>query len=77
MSISNEEYVREMEALFESVGWKIVEIDARQRVVELKETLAEDVRSWDEVVFIKGQLAVLAELINLPDHVASIKNASV
>lgn len=77
MAITNEDYVREMEALFETVGWKIVELDARQRVIELKERLVEDVRSWDDIVYIRGQLAVLAELINLSEHVASVKDASV
>lgn len=63
---TDDEINKYLEELFATQGWGIVVDEARERVEALKEALLYT-NSWEESLFIKGQIYVLREIMYKKD----------
>lgn len=69
------EYLDTMEDLIGHPGWRLLEEDFKRRIYEFQaNTLDKAVaRSWDDVNYIRGAAAQLAELLALPEILANLR----
>ncbi len=68
----SDEDLDSLENMFGEPGWKLIFNDAKAEIYELQ-ALALEVKSWDEVNFLRGKAVQLASLRALPDIVANYR----
>lgn len=55
-----------LDEVFGSDGWKIITRDAAQEAENLQVVALESTRNFDQVMYLRGQAAQIAALLNLP-----------
>ena len=65
-------YYEELEEMFATPGWRNLIKEAADQLTEWKELMPQ-LRSWDQVNELRGQMLQLARLINLEDVTGMMK----
>lgn len=66
------QYYEELEEMFATQGWRNLVKEANEQLTEWKELMPQ-LRSWDQVNELRGQMLQLARLINLEEVTAFMK----
>lgn len=69
MTPETEKYFRDLNDMFRSEGWKSLTNDIRASAVEVNSV--EQTKDEQDLFFRKGQLAVMANILNLETQVAN------
>ena len=65
-------YYEELEEMFATPGWRNLVKEASDQLTEWKELMPQ-LRSWDQVNELRGQMLQLARLLNLEEVTAMMK----
>lgn len=65
-------YFSKLEELFEQEGWRYVIEEAKAQLYQFQADALE-VRTWEEVCELRGQIRQLSRLINMEEVVAMLK----
>ena len=69
------EYLDTMEDLVGHAGWRLLEEDFKHRIYEFQANALDKAvaKSWDDVNYLRGAAAQLAELLALPAILANLR----
>lgn len=67
--MTQNEYIRSLQALFETDGWREIVRDA-EGALEERKALALASMTLEELFFVKGEASQLRALVSLPDQIA-------
>lgn len=66
------QYFDDLESLFGTAGWRIIVEEARKQIYQFQADALE-AKSWEQVLYLRGQAEQLARLINLQDLTTSLR----
>ena len=69
--MTQDEYIRNLQAVFETDGWREIVRDA-EAALEDRKALALAANTLEELYFVKGEASQLRALVSLPDQIASL-----
>lgn len=67
-------YFDELEFMFGTAGWKHLTDEARRTIYQFQCDALEKAKSFEDVMFYRGQAEQLCRLLDLPDTTASLRS---
>lgn len=76
MAKQRDPWLDTMEDFIGHPGWKLLEEDCRMRILELQ-TRLRDYTSWEDVCKAQGAYVVLAEFLNFPEFLGTLRRQTI